>query len=171
MKALIIYSTRGGVSRQCSEMLAEHLRSFCDVTLCDINNGAPTPDGYDVAVIGGSIHMNKLSKKLKTYIRENSDILNSISTAVFICCGYTDSFEDYVHFQIPQTLIPSLGIHFFGGELKPEKLHGLDKFIVKAVRSSIITSDFEWQKDEKSTLPEILPENIRLLADKIRQLL
>ncbi len=167
MKVLIVYSTRGGVSRRCSEMLAERLGGSAEVTLCDINDGAPAPDSFDVCVIGGSIRMNKLNKKLKAYISQHTDILNSKQTAVFLCCGYTESFDDYVHYQVPRALIPSLGIHFFGGELKPEKLKGLDKLVVKMVRSSIVEADFECPDPTRSTLPEILPETIWRLANKI----
>ncbi len=167
MKVLIVYATRGGVSRRCSEMLAERLSGSAEVTLCDINDDAPTPDGFDVCVIGGSICMNKLNKRLKAYIKQYTDILNIKRTAVFLCCGYTESFDDYVHYQVPKALIPSLGIHFFGGELKPEKLKGFNKLVVKMVRSSIVGADFECPDPTRSTLPEILPETIYRLSDKI----
>ncbi len=171
MKVLIIYATRGGVSRECAQMLRDKLESSFEVTLCDIEDGAPLPDGFDIAVLGGSIRMGKLNKKLKHYIKDNIHTLNNMQTAVFLCCGFTENFDDYVSFQVPKTLVPSLGIHCFGGELKPNKLKGMDKFIVKMVRSSIVGSDFESPDPTASPLPEIVPENIRRLADKIRGLL
>lgn len=171
MKVLIIYSTRGGVSRTCAQMLRDYLGGTFDVTLCDIEDGAPSPDGFDVAVVGGSIRMGKLNKKLKAYIKANLDTLNQIHTAAFLCCGLTENFDDYVSFQIPKNLLPKLGIHCFGGELKPQKLKGLDKLIVKSVRASIVGEDFESSDPSASPLPEIVPENIRRLADSIRNLL
>lgn len=171
MKVLIIYSTKGGVSRQCAEMLADKLYSSMEVSLYDIKNDPPSPEGFDVAVIGGSIRMGRLNKKLKSYIRDNADLLSHMNTAIYLCCGFTESFDDYVTIQIPKSVTASLGIHCFGGELKPEKLRGLDKLIVKMVRSSLKTEDIDFPDENRSPLPEIVPENIYRLADKIHALL
>lgn len=171
MKVLIVYSSRTGVSRECAEMLRGHLEGKFEVCVYDIENAPPPPDGYDVAVIGGSVRMAKINKKLKAYLRDNAQALNNIHTALFLCCGFPDSFDDYVSMQIPKSVIPSLGIHCFGGELKPEKLKGFDKLIVKMIRSEIKGTDFESPEHERPPLPEIVPENISRLADRIRDLL
>lgn len=172
MRVLVIYATSGGVSRVCAEMLKERLD--CDairVTLCDIHHTPPSPEGFDVAVIGGSIRMGRINKRLKNYLRTHEATLGKLQTALFLCCGYTENFDDYVALNFPKSIVPSLGIHCFGGELKPEKLHGFDKFIVKMVRASILDEDFESPDPTKSPLPEIVPENIYRLADAIRALL
>ena len=171
MKVLIIYSSKGGVSKQCAEMLTDKLSSGMDVSLYDIKNDPPSPEGFDVAVIGGSIRMGRLNKKLKAYIKSNTDLLSRMNTALYLCCGFTESFDDYVTMQIPKSINAKLGIHCFGGELKPEKLRGLDKLIVKMVRSSLKTEDIDFPDENRSPLPEIVPENIYRLADKIRALL
>ncbi len=171
MKLLVIYSTKNGVSRRCAEMLCDKLDSSFEITLCSINDAPPSPEGFDVAVIGGSIRMSRLNKKLKTYLRTYAQALNKIHCAVFICCGFSESFDDYVHFQVPKELIPSLGIHYFGGELKPDNLKGLDKLMVKTIRAEIIGADFEAPDQNASPLPEIVPENIWRLAERIRGLL
>ena len=171
MKVLIIYSTGTGVSRYCCELLRDKLDGSMDITLCDVKDGAPTPEGFDVAVVGGSVRMGKLNKKLKAYLKANANMLSDINTALFLCCGLTEEFDDYVAHLIPKTVIPSLGIHCFGGELKPKKLKGFDKLVVKMMRSSIVGEDFENSNPTGSPLPEIVPENISRLADSIRALL
>ncbi len=171
MKLLVIYSTKNGVSRRCAQMLCDRLDSSFEITLCSISDAPPSPEGFDVAVIGGSIRMSRLDKRLRSYLRTHAQKLNNIHCAIFICCGFSDSFDDYVHFQVPKNLIPSLGIHYFGGELKPDKLKGIDKLMVKAIRSEIIGTDFESPNPNASPLPEIVPENIWRLAEKIRSLL
>ncbi len=168
MKALIIYSTRNGVSKRCAQMLAEKLERFSQVSVFDINDTPPSPKDFDVAVIGGSIRMARLDKKLKKYLKQNADTLNGMLTALFLCCGYTENFDDYVALQIPKAITPSLGIHCFGGELKPDKLKGFDKIAVKIMRSELATDDFEAPDKSRSPLPEIIPESIRILADSIR---
>ena len=171
MKVLVIYSTRGGVSKECAEMLTERIRSSFDVQIYNIEEEPPAPDEFDVVVIGGSVRMAKINKNLKKYLKNHSTELNSKHTAIFLCCGFTESFDDYVSSQIPKQIIPSLGIHCFGGELKPQKLKGMDKLIVKLIRSEIRGADFEAHEDTRPPLPEIIPENIHRLADKIRGLL
>ena len=172
MKVLVIYSTSGGVSRTCAEMLKDRLDGGAiSVALYDIKDNPPSPEGYDVAVIGGSVRMGRISKRLKNYLRTHEDALGELQTALFLCCGYTENFDDYVALNFPKSIIPSLGIHCFGGELKPEKLRGFDKFVVKMVRSDILNEDFEHPDPTKSPLPEIVPENIWRLADAIRGLL
>ena len=171
MKILIIYSTKGGVSKVCANMLCDKLMGSFDVSVYDINDNPPTPNEFDVVVIGGSIRFGKLNKKLKMYMKTHAQKLSEINTALFICCGFTESFEDYASMQIPKQIIPSLGIHFFGGELKPQKLKGVDRWIVKTLRADMLNDDFESPDPNRSPLPEIVPENIYRLADRIRELL
>lgn len=171
MKTLIIYSTKGGVSRQCAEMLADKLSPSIEVDIYDIQDNPPSPEDFDVAVIGGSIRMGALNKKLRAYLKANASALSNMPTAIFMCCGFTESFDDYVKMQISPSITASLGVHCFGGELKPEKLKGLDKLIVRIVRSSLKTEDADFPNEDRSPLPEIVPENIYRLADKIRELL
>ena len=64
----------------------------------------------------------------------------------------------------------SLGAHCFGGELKPEKLKGFDKFAVRMMRSRLKSQDFEERDDDHLPIPEILPEAIDRLCDNIRKL-
>ena len=168
MKVLIIYSTKNGVSKKCAHILEEKLQAFSEVSVFDIKDAPPAPCDFDVAVIGGSIRATKLDKRLKKYLKQYTEQLNRIHTALFMCCGYTENFDDYVSMQFPKAITPSLGVHCFGGELKPDKLKGFDKLVVKMLRSELATEDFEAPDHTRSPLPEILPETIWRLADSIR---
>lgn len=172
MKILIIYATRGGVSRQCAHILGKHLEETNEVDIFSIDDEKlpATPDGYDVAVLGGSIRMGALNRKLKKYIKINREKLSSMPCSVFMCCGLIKDFEDYVTTQLPSKLKCSLEKYCFGGELKPEKLKGLDKWLVRIIRQSIIMQDPDKFEDQRYELPEILDENIAQLAQKIKSL-
>ncbi len=170
MKILIVYATKGGVSRTCADMLSEKLQQQHEVTVCNVEDGAPSPKDFDVAVIGGSIRMGKLNKKLKTYIKDNRETLAAMPAAAFICCGFPADLEDYIETQLPRNLTFSLGVHCFGGEIKPEKQKGIDKLVLKMVRSHIRYKDLEEDDKHDYMLPEIIPEHITLLADRIRAL-
>ena len=170
MKILILYATHGGVTRTCAEILTKRLMSHHTVQTMDIHDNPPSPASYDAVVLGSCIRMGKINKAIKRYIKTYMNQLSSISTGVFFCCGYPRQFDEYVETQLPKKLICSLGIHCFGGELKPEKLSGLDKLVVRIARSSINSQDFEESDADHHALPEILPENIALLAEKIEKL-
>ena len=170
MKILILYATHGGVTRACAQMLAEQLHVRHDVTLLDIKEKAPAPSDYEIVVLGSCVRMAKIDKGIKRYIKAHCDVLSNMPTAVFLCCGFTRNFPDYVDTQIPKQLQCSLGIHCFGGELKPEKLKGLDKLVVWIARNSIRTQDFEESDADHHDLPEIIPEHITLLEREIRKL-
>ena len=170
MKVLVIYATKGGVSKQAAEMLCERLTNKAEVSLFDINDNPPAPDDFDVAVIGGSIRMGKLNSKLKKYIKENCETLSSMHCGAFICCGLLKDFDDYKIMQLPKNLNCSLGIECFGGQLKPDKLKGFDKFVVKIMRESILTQDPDSSADILHDLPEIMPDTIYAMAEKICRL-
>ena len=172
MKVLIIYSSRTGVSKRCVDMLVEKLDSDAiNIDIFSANQELPSPDGYDVAVIGGSVRMGAINKRIRKYLKAHADALNSINTAIFLCCGLSESVSDYVTMQIPKYIIPSLDINYFGGEVKPENAKGFDKLVLRAMRSKIKEVDFEAPDLDASPLPEIIPENIWRLADRIRGLL
>ena len=169
MKILIVYSSVWGVSKQCAQMLADMLCDKHEVSVFSIEN-APSPAGFDVAVVGGSVRMGRLNRQLRSYLKNNAEALSGMNTALFMCCGLSENFDDYVALQFPTSVIPSLGIHYFGGELKPEKLKGFDRIAVKMMRSSILGNDFEAPDPSVSPLPEILPETISRLAESIRKI-
>jgi menaquinone-dependent protoporphyrinogen oxidase len=173
VKILILYATKNGATRECAEMLAGKLERRHEVTVVSARDAdtLPSPTDFDVAVIGSSVRMGGINKKIKKYIKANADALSEMHTAVFLCCGNADNFDEYVALSLPKKLKFSLGAHYFGGELKPEKLHGLDKLIVKMVRSSIHDKNFENSSLDQIALPELLPENIERLSDAIRDIM
>ena len=170
MNILILYATKWGVTKECAEILAEQLRIRYTVSVVNIRESIPDLGQYDLIVLGSHIRMGRMDKTMKRLIRDNAKLLSSLPTAVYFCMGYPKQFEEYADIELPKDLRCSLGVHCFGGELKPEKLKGFDKWVVRAVRNSIRTQDFEESDADHHQLPEILPENITLLADKIKSL-
>ena len=166
MKILIAYSSKQGTTERCASMLRDKLGS-AEVEMVDINKCAPnSPDNYDVVVLGSSVRFGSVSKNLKKYIKAHKQALSAMPSAVFLCCGYPDQFDDYVKDQFPKDFKPTYDFHCFGGELKPKQTKGFDRIIVSMARRSILEHDFEDSSYEGS-LPEILPESISILADTI----
>ncbi len=171
MNILIAYATHGGVTKRCAEMLAAHLEEHHSITLCNARQEEiPAPSGFDVVVLGSSIRIENMNRKIKKYVKSNLVALNEKPCAVYFCCGLTKLFNEYSETLLPRHFVPSLGYHLFGGELKPDKIKGIDKLIVMAMRSSIKSQDFEEDDSDHHDLPEIIPENITLLAKDIKLL-
>ncbi len=170
MKLLIAYSSRNGVARRCAEMLASFLPPTIEYDLIDVDKATPDLSKYDCAVIGGSIRMAKFSKQLKAFLKKNKNTLSNMESALYICCGLSHLYEEYQGIVAPRKIHFSLGIHHFGGELKPDKLHGFDKLVVRSMRKKINEADFEDSDEVELSLPEIIPENIKLLAESIKKL-
>ena len=169
-KILILYASRNGATKHCAELLQTKLQNVHSVTLVSCNDALPAPSEFDVVVLAGSIRMGKIDKRLKKYVKQHQAILSDMPTAFALCCGLPRLFEEYLETQLPKNFVCSLGYHLFGGELKPEKLHGMDKLMVKIARNSIQTQDFEQGNADLHDLPELLPENVSLLADAIHRL-
>ncbi len=170
MKILIVYATRSGVSRQAAQMLASPMAQKAEISIFDINNAPPSPEGFDVAIIGGSVRYGKLNSKLKKYIKTYKNILSEMNSAAFICCGIAENFDDYRVMQLPLDVKFSLGVHYFGGHLKPDEYNGFDKLVVKLVRESILTKDPGDSESTRSELPELMPDTINSLATQILKL-
>ena len=171
MKILIAYTSSHGTTAKCAEMLSKYLESKGEITLVDMNKDtAPMPDEYDAVLLGSSVRFAKISKKLKRYIKDNSQTLNGKHCGVFMCCGIPEEFESYAKEQLPKGFAPSLNTVYFGGELKPKAVKGIDKIFVSAMRKEITQHDFE-DGLYKGVLPEILPENIKNFAVKVTEAL
>ena len=170
MKVLIIYASKNGVAKKAAKKLSDELQATNEISLFDINDNPPPPNEFDVVVLGGSIRMTKLNKKLKKYLKEHLTVISQKHSAFFICCGIIRDFDDYKTTELPTKIKFSMGVECFGGELKPDKVRGFDKFFTKIMRQKILTQDTDFAKSSGLDLPEFMPENILALAERIKRL-
>ena len=170
MKLLIAYTSKNGVAKRCAEMLEKTLSKTADIDVVDLLVNTPDPSEYDAVVLGGSIRFGSFNKKLKVFLKNNKEKLTALPCAVYICCGLPHRYDEYAEIVLPRKFYPSLGVHHFGGELKPERVKGFDKMVIKSVRASITNADFENNNNQELSLPEIIPENINLLAEELKKL-
>lgn len=170
MRILIAYATRNGTTRECAEMLAELLKNQ-EVTLVRVGHGGeamPSVEDYDVVVFGSSIRMAKIDKALSEYLRKNTDMLSGRRCAYFLCCGFTDCFEDYLYKNIPERLIKNAeAVSCFGGSLDKNRAKGFDRMIISAVRSEILGGGQNGQQRDDISLPTVMETNISQFADTI----
>ena len=168
MKIAVIYASVGGTTRECAELLKRELKTH-DVELFDMSEQEPTLSEYELIVIGFPIRMGKMMKKARNYIKTHLDELLKCRVAYYICCGFVDCFEEYAEKTIPEALKErAVAVECFGGSLEPSRFKGLDKLIVKAVRSEILGGGENGEQRSDMSLPTIMDENISQFADKIK---
>lgn len=170
MKIVIMYATKYGTTRRCAELLSNNLKNQ-EVTLLHIGRGGqkiPDISCYDIVVFGSNIRMNKIDRELSEYLKKNQDMLLQMRCAYFLCCGFTDCFEDYLYKNIPERLIEnSPSVACFGGRIDPSAARGFDKFILSAARSNILGGGQNGQGRDDISLPTIMEGNISQFADRI----
>ena len=168
MKIVIVYSSKSGTVRECSEELAKKL-SPNDVTLADLDVGAPDLTGFDIAIVGGYVRMGKVSKKMKEFVNENKTVLAETMHAFFLCCGLPESTEYYFEKSIPRELLnSSISNICFGGDLRVNRQKGIDKFIAGLILKEIKNNNIAEDMNEEMSIPAVLPESISRFADEIR---
>ena len=163
MKILIAYAGKTGGTASMCQLLAESLPSHT-VVLTDLTKEAPDLQGVDFVVLGGAVRMGKLMKPARQFIKEREEVLSRLPHALFLCCAFHEQFENYVERVFPASLWQSAErTVYFGGELNVSAQKGIDKLLVRMMRSSIRDSE-----DADAALPGLLPEHVRLLAEYLR---
>ena len=170
MKLLIAYVSRTGASKFCAEVIAKELEQKAEIDLFDLEENTPTLEGYDAVILGGPVRLGAFPKALRKFIKKNNSELSAIPSAVYFCCGISRNAEEYGETLIPRRFEATLGVHHFGGDLKPQKAKGFDKIFIKHLRNSIKYYDFEDRDVSGISLPELMPENAHLLAEEIKRI-
>ena len=161
MKTVIFYSSKGGCSAECAEILKKHMGEK-DVTLADLSGSLPDIDDFDLVIVGGGVRFGKLYPALTDFMKKNSEKIMKKPHVLYLCCGFMELADDYKEKLFPKELRDSaLFVEYFGGELKPEKHKGFMKFVVRWIRNSIA------DREDDNDLPDIIESNISLLATKI----
>ena len=164
MKILIAYAGKTGGSRSMCELLASLMLRH-EVVLFDIVNDKTCPvlGDFDYIVLGGAIRMAKLPRAARTYLKENAEALAEKPHTLFILCAFPEQYENYAEMVFPRNVLEKADeCLYFGGELDLSKQRGFDKIVVRMMRNAIRESE-----DADAMLPGLLPEHVRLLADRL----
>ena len=165
MRILIAYATKTGASREMCVLLASLLPNH-EVTVADLGETAPSPLDFDYVVLGSPVRIGKLHRAARAYLKAHVDALARVAHTLFLCCAFADQFENYAEMLYPKKLLESADeVIYFGGELNLSRQRGVDKLLVRMMRSAIRDSE-----DDEAMLPGPLPEHVRLLADRLRGL-
>ena len=170
-KILIAYASNTGTTAACARRLADCLDTH-EVTLCDLTEQMPTDiSEYDFVAVGSCIRFGKLHKRVAAFVDEFSPALSKTAAGYFICCGYTDSTEEYLYKNIPGKLLDTAQIYCgFGGELNVRKQKNFfDRMIVRLVRNSVLDDGAHDGEMRTANLPSINPDSISRFAGAIKK--
>lgn len=151
MKTVILYATKYGSVRKAAELLREKLNG--QTILADVaKEPVPSLDEYDTVILGGSVYMGRIQKKLSAYIQNNLDILLKKRIGVFLCAGATESKQQEKELKavFPSGLYDhALARGVLGYSYDFDKMRFFDRFIVsKILGNTKSVSEFH---DEKIT--------------------
>ena len=90
MKALIVYGSNTGSTKQISESIASKLNdSGIEVDLIDLKKEKPIgPEGYDLVVVGSGIKMGKWTTEALSYMKDYEESLSLVPHAMFVSSGF-----------------------------------------------------------------------------------
>lgn len=134
MATLIVYMTSHG----CAEKAAEMIRNLMpgSVTLVNLENvEAPPLERFDTVIIGGSIRIGSIQKKIRKFCEKNIGELLTRRTGLFICCMFEGATAlEQFNSAFPEALRKnSTATGLFGGELEFEKMNAFERMIIKQV--------------------------------------
>ncbi|MGV8906082.1 MAG: flavodoxin domain-containing protein [Acetobacterium sp.] len=159
MKTMILFGSTYGYTQECATKLAKNLGG--DALLVNIaDDKIPPLEDYDTILIGGSIYMGQIQKKIKAYCISNETVLKDKNLGFFISSGTPDNFDVNIKNSFPESLLKiALSIENFGGELRTEKMKLTHKLLTNIMKKAT-------EKENKPpTKP--LPENIQKMAKAI----
>jgi menaquinone-dependent protoporphyrinogen oxidase len=135
LKTIIIFATKYGSVENALAILRQKLSGdVCQVNIMEEN--VPSLDDYDQVIIGGSIYVGKIQKKLSKFVDKNLHLLLTKRVGLFICAGEkkAEVREKELVDAFPKELFKhAVCKEIFGYEIHYEKLNFLEKKMVAAV--------------------------------------
>ena len=156
MKILIIYATKYGCTKKCSEIL----KSFLDeeVEILSAKSYKIDLTQYDVVLIGGSVYMGKIRKEIIQFYKRNKKQLKNKRIGLFVCCYTPNGTDGFLESLFPKEMLE----HAFyatcvGGEMNYRKMNCIYRKMFQSLKK---IDDF----NKVFTDPTINKEEIRKLA-------
>jgi menaquinone-dependent protoporphyrinogen oxidase len=135
VKALVIYGSRWGGTVAVAEKIGQTLSAEgYAVDVADAKKAPSDLDSYDLFVIGSGMRADKWTKEALAFMENNSQLLQTKKTALFVSCQMADRVEpevrekakkQYLQDTADQYCLKPITLGFFGGFLDFKDSHGL----------------------------------------------
>ena len=168
MKVLLAYTSKTGTVEECIDRLETQLGGLT-VDKVKLDEQTPTPDDYDILVIGAPVRYGKLPRQVRDYFATYEQAIMNKPHALFLCCGYAHEYEYYMEKLLPRSLRDTaFAVLDFGGTLNYKGQSLWEKIVIHHMRSEIRESEIE-DYEYTPEFPGIQPETIGKLATYIRE--
>lgn len=131
---LIVYMSHHGTTRKVAKQIQEKL-GIENAALVDLETENDLNlNNYKTILIGGSIYMGSLQKKIKQFLENNKEILLKKRVGLFMCFMNKENSKAEFDKAFPDYLRNSaVAEGLFGGELILKELNFMEKMIVRYV--------------------------------------
>ena len=157
MKNLIIYATRYGSVANAAKLLAGELQGTTDLVRLGYDD-LPALNKYDSVIVGGSIHIGNIQKKVKEFCLGLEAELLEKKLGLFICAAEKNEEKqmDIIRKNYPSELFNhSTTTGWFGYEVHLEKASFMDRTAIRFIMGV------------KESFSDLKKENIAKFAAKM----
>jgi menaquinone-dependent protoporphyrinogen oxidase len=133
-RVLIAFHTQEGQTAKIAARISGVLTAAGVSVDTDAIDSAPEPAGYDLVVVGDSIHAVHHSKALRAYLRDHADALTAMPTALFQV-SLTSANPDDAHTATAHGMVQ---------ELLDDT--GFDPDIVAMFAGALVYTQYGWLK-------------------------
>lgn len=122
MNTLIVYASQKGSTADCANYLKEQMMG--KVTVLNVEEKIPKLNDFDTIIIGGSIHMMKIQRKITSFCKRNKQQLLEKNLGLFVCCYTTVGDADFFETFFDKCLLTHAKMtSIFGGEMRYDRLN------------------------------------------------
>jgi menaquinone-dependent protoporphyrinogen oxidase len=124
-KILVGYTSKGGATKDASEIIAEVLKNKYNVAvdLIDLKKKTPKLEDYDKIVVGAGVRAGKVYSESLKFLKQNFE---AKKVAFFVCCGgagdpqkYEEACKKYVTDVLANFAdLKPISTEAFGGRMK-----------------------------------------------------
>lgn len=159
MKTAILYLSKHGTTEKVARIIGDMLKEK-DTELINLEKAQPSLDQYDRIIIGGPVYAGTVNKKLTSYCIENETLLAQKQLGLFVCGMEPDPDKQQTELEtaFPKSLQgKAKATGFMGGEFILEKMNFMERFIVKKIAHTKVSSS------------NIHEETINLFVEKLKE--
>jgi len=118
----------------------------------------PDLQEFDNIIIGSSIYMGQIQKKLKVFCTQNVNSLVNKRFSLFLSCGLPENFQQTLKNSFPDELLEKAVVkECFGGELRTDRMKFADKMVSSLMKRIAV-------KEGKAEVGP-MPQNILRLVE------
>ena len=133
MKTAIVYMSKHGTTEKVVKIISDHLNHQSYDVFNLRNNKNPDISGYDFVIIGGSIHVGMIQKRVKQFCINNASLLMAKKVGLFLCCmevgeKATEQFNNAYPVELREHAFYT---GLMGGECLTDKMNFFERNMVR----------------------------------------